>query len=77
MLLVAIVLGGWEIKLAAGVALHEASALLVILNGMWVTGTGPERLTTLVTLGRDLKDDFVQALRVALGTSREDLSATA
>lgn len=76
-LLVCIVLGGWEIKLAAGVALHEASALLVILNGMWVTGTGPERFTTLVTLGRDLKDDLVQALRVALGTSREDLSATA
>ena len=23
-------------KLAAGVALHEASALIVILNGMWV-----------------------------------------
>jgi len=77
LLLVGIVLGGWEIKLAAGVALHEASALLVILNGMWVTGTGPERFTTLVTLGRDLKDDLVQALRVALGTSREDLSATA
>ena len=77
LLLVGIVLGGWEIKLAAGVALHEASALLVILNGMWVTGTGPERLTTLATLGRDLKDDLVQALRVALGTSREDLSATA
>ena len=76
-LLVCIVLGGWEIKLAAGVALHEASALLVILNGMWVTGTGPERFTTLATLGRDLKDDLVQALRVALGTSREDLSATA
>ena len=77
LLLVGIVLGGWEIKLAAGVALHEASALLVILNGMWVTGTGPERLTTLATLGHDLKDDLVQALRVALGTSREDLSATA
>ena len=77
LLLVGIVLGGWEIKLAAGVALHEASALLVILNGMWVTGTGPERITTLVTLGRDLKDDLVQALRVALGTSSEDLSATA
>jgi len=77
LLLVSIVLGGWEIKLAAGVALHEASALLVILNGMWVTGTGPERITTLMTLGRDLKDDLVQALRVALGTSREDLSATA
>jgi len=76
-LLVCIVLGGWEIKLAAGVALHEASALLVILNGMWVTGTGQERFTTLATLGRDLKDDLVQALRVALGTSREDLSATA
>ena len=77
LLLVGIVLGGWEIKLAAGVALHEASALLVILNGMWVTGTGPERFSTLVTLAHDLKDDLVEALRVALGASREDMSTTA
>ena len=44
---------------------------------MWVTGTGPERFSTLVTLAHDLKDDLVEALRVALGASREDMSTTA
>jgi len=77
MLLVCIVLLGWEIKLAAGVALHEASALIVILNGMWVTGTGPQRLTTLADLVRDLRDDLVEAIRVAIGGSGKDQSATA
>ena len=77
MLLVCVVLLGWEIKLAAGVALHEASALIVILNGMWVTGTGPQRMTTLVDLVRDLRDDLMEALRVAIGGSGKDQSATA
>ena len=77
MLLVCVVLLGWEIKLWSGVALHEASALIVILNGMWVTGTGPQRMTTLVDLVRDLRDDLVEALRVAIGGSGEDQSATA
>ncbi|MDE0707232.1 MAG: hypothetical protein OSB22_05580, partial [Candidatus Poseidoniales archaeon] len=76
-LLVSGVLLGWEIKLAAGVALHEASALIVILNGMWVTGTGPQRMTTIVDLARDLRNDFVEALRVAIGASDKDSSATA
>ena len=77
MLLVCVVLLGWEIKLAAGVALHEASALIVILNGMWVTGTGPQRMTTLVDLVRDLRDDLMEALRVAIGGPDNDQSATA
>jgi heavy metal translocating P-type ATPase len=77
MLLVCVVLLGWEIKLAAGVALHEASALIVILNGMWVTGTGPQRMTTIVDLARDLRNDLVEALRVAIGGSDKDSSATA
>ena len=77
MLLVCVVLLGWEIKLAAGVALHEASALIVILNGMWVPGTGPQRMTTLVDLVRDLRDDLMEALRVAIGGSGKDQSATA
>ena len=77
MLLVCVVLLGWEIKLAAGVALHEASALIVILNGMWVTGTGPQRMTTLADLVRDLRDDLMEALRVAIGGPDKDQSATA
>ena len=77
MLLVCVVLLGWEIKLWSGVALHEASALIVILNGMWVTGTGPQRMTTIVDLARDLRNDLVEALRVAIGASDKDSSATA
>ena len=77
LLLVGVVLLGWEINLAAGVALHEASALIVILNGMWVTGTGPQRMTTIVDLVRDLRNDLVEALRVAIGGSDKDSSATA
>ena len=77
MLLVCVVLLGWEIKLWSGVALHEASALIVILNGMWVTGTGPQRMTTIVDLARDLRNDLVEALRVAIGSSDKDSSATA
>jgi Cd2+/Zn2+-exporting ATPase len=76
-LLVGGVLLGWNIKLWSGVALHEASALIVILNGMWVTGTGPQRMTTIVDLARDLRNDFVEALRVAIGASDKDSSATA
>jgi len=77
MLLVCVVLLGWEIKLWSGVALHEASALIVILNGMWVTGTGPQRMTTIVDLARDLRNDLMEALRVAIGSSDKDSSATA
>ena len=77
LLLVGVVLLGWEINLAAGVALHEASALIVIFNGMWVIGTGPQRMTTIVDLGRDLRNDLVEALRVAIGGSAKDSSATA
>ena len=81
MLLVCIVLlGTQDIEsdwLVAGVALHEASALIVILNGMWVTETGPQRMTTIVDLARDLRNDLVEALRVAIGGSDKDSSATA
>ena len=77
MLLVCGVLLGWDIKLWSGLALHEASALIVILNGMWVTGTGPQRMTTIVDLSRDLRNDLVEALKVAIGGSDKDSSATA
>ena len=77
MLLVCGVLLGWDIKLWSGLALHEASALIVILNGMWVTGTGPQRMTTIVDLSQDLRNDLVEALKVAIGGSDKDSSATA
>jgi hypothetical protein len=75
--LVTTVLMGELTSIFAGVALHEASALIVILNGMWVTGTGPQRMTTIVDLARDLRNDLVEAFRVAIGGSDKDSSATA
>ena len=44
-------------------ALHEASALIVILNGMWVGGTGVQRLNTLLELAKDVVSDTVEAFR--------------
>ena len=66
-ILVAAVMFGLEMNLAAGVALHEASALLVILNGMWVGGTGMQRLSTLMDLAKDVIKDTVEAFRDLFG----------
>ena len=65
--LVTAVLLGAELNLAVGVALHEASALMIILNGMWVTGSGTQRLTTIADLGRDIGSDLVGAFRALIG----------
>lgn len=65
--LVTAVLLGAELNLAVGVALHEASALMIILNGMWVTGSGMQRLTTIADLGRDIGSDLAGAFRALIG----------
>jgi len=65
--LVVAVMLGFEMNLAAGVALHEASALIVILNGMWVGGTGVQRLNTLLELAKDVVSDTVEAFRDLFG----------
>ena len=66
-ILVTAVLLGAEMNLAVGVALHEASALLVILNGMWVSGTGMQRFKTLTDLSKDIGEDLVEAFRALIG----------
>ena len=77
MLLVSAVLIGLEMNLAAGIALHEASAIIIILNGMWVSGTGTQRLTTLVEIFRDIFSDFVEIWNILVGKDNEDKSSTA
>ena len=72
MILVTAVLLGAEINLAVGIALHEASALLIILNGMWVTGTGVQRFTTLVDLARDIGTDIVDSFGALIGRGDSD-----
>ena len=71
-LLVIAVMLGYEMRLAAGVALHEASALLVILNGMWVGGTGIQRIRTLGDLAKDVYGDVIESFSVLFGLSGQD-----
>tara|TARA_B100000676_G_scaffold145181_1_gene143597 strand:+ start:855 stop:3401 length:2547 start_codon:yes stop_codon:yes gene_type:complete len=66
-ILVTAVLLGAELNLAVGVALHEASALLIILNGMWVSGTGMQRFKTVTDLSKDISEDLVEAFRALIG----------
>ncbi len=77
MILVTAVLSGIEINLAAGIALHEASAIIIILNGMWVSGSGSQRLSSLVGLGRDIFSDITEIWAILSGKNDEDTSATA
>jgi hypothetical protein len=63
-MLVSTVLLGYQINLAAGIALHEASVFLVILNGMWISGNGISRFSTLISLFKDLKNDILESFSV-------------
>ena len=77
MLLVTAVLAGFDMNLAAGIALHEASAIIIILNGMWVSGTGTQRISSLVDLFRDIFSDLTEIWAILTGKNDEDTSATA
>ncbi len=77
MILVTAVLSGFEMNLAAGIALHEASAIIIILNGMWVSGTGTQRLSSLADLVRDIFVDLTEIWAILSGKNGEDTSATA
>ena len=77
MTLVLVVIMGFHINLAAGIALHEASAIIIILNGMWVSGSGTNRLSTLVALARDLGSDLSEIATIIRGKDADDTSATA
>lgn len=75
--LVFAVIMDFRINLAAGIALHEASAIIIILNGMWVSGSGAKRLSTLTALGSDLVSDMAEIASILLGREAEEASATA
>ena len=63
-ILVSTVLLGYQINLAAGIALHEASVFLVILNGMWISGNGISRFSTMISLFKDLQNDILESFTV-------------
>ena len=75
--LVSTVLMGFEMNLALGIALHEISVIIVILNGMWVSGTGTQRLSSLADLVRDIFVDLTEIWAILSGKNGEDTSATA
>ena len=76
-LLVISVLMGYRMNLAAGIALHEASALMIILNGMWVSGSETRRLSTLADIGRDIIQDTREIWGIITNKEPGDNSATA
>ena len=63
LILVATTLAGYNTSIAAGIAIHEASAFLVIINGMFVSSNSENnrRTTVLVNLFRDLANDLKEA----------------
>ena len=63
LLLVMTTLAGFNTSIAAGIAMHEASAFLVIINGMFVSSNSDNnrRTTVLVNLFRDLVIDLKEA----------------
>ena len=63
LILVATTLAGFNTSIAAGIAIHEASAFLVIINGMFVSSNTDNkgRITVLVNLVKDLVNDIKDA----------------
>ena len=76
-LLVITALAGINTSIAAGIAIHEASVFLIILNGMFVAGAEGNKLGVLTSLGKDLISDIREAFNVWLSSGKADSSATA
>ena len=64
LMLIITALAGVNTSIAAGIAIHEASVFLIILNGMFVAGTGGRRIGVLLDLGKDLLRDIREAFGV-------------
>lgn len=75
-ILVLTVLSGIEINLAAGIALHEASALIIIINGIWVSSSDSSRFSSLIDLFRDLIVDLREIFRILFGINESDKNTT-
>jgi len=64
LMLIITALAGINTSIAAGIAIHEASVFLIIINGMFVAGTGGRRIGVLLDLGKDLLRDIREAFGV-------------
>ncbi len=69
LILVLTTLAGVNTSIAAGIAIHEASVFLIIINGMFVSSNNTRRTTVLVDLMKDLVNDLKEAFSVLLGAS--------
>ena len=76
-LLVITALAGINTSIAAGIAIHEASVFLIILNGMFVAGAEGNKMGVLASLGKDLISDIREAFNVWISTGKANSSATA
>jgi cation transport ATPase len=77
LLLVVTALAGINTSIAAGIAIHEASVFLIILNGMFVAGAGGRRAGVLLDLGKDLIRDIREAVQVLFSTMKSSPPSTA
>ena len=64
LVLIITALAGINTSIAAGIAIHEASVFLIILNGMFVAGAGGGRIGVLLDLGKGLLRDIREAFGV-------------
>ncbi len=60
-ILVISVIDKWHESLVLGVLVHEVTVLIIILNGLWVSDGGVNRLKVLGSLFKQLADDSIQA----------------
>ncbi len=61
LVLIISVVDRWHSSLALGVFIHEASAIITLLNGIWLADEGMSRLGTLGNLFKQLGDDCMKA----------------
>ena len=64
LLLVLATIAGENSSIAVGIAIHEASVFLVIINGMFVTDNNTRRIGVLFDLMKGLADDLKEAFVV-------------
>ena len=64
LMLIITALAGINTSIAAGIAIHEASVFLIIINGMFVAGAGGRRIGVLLDLAKDLLRDIREAFGV-------------
>ena len=76
-LLIITTLAGLNTSIAAGIAIHEASVFIVILNGMFVTGSKGNRIGVLVDIAKDLIHDIREAFGVLFSRSKGSPPSTA